>query len=91
MACELTGTCIFFNDKMHGKPAMLALYKAQYCHGDFAHCARYMIYAALGRENVPSDLYPNDRLRSIRILRSANVEVSGVSVPMGRTRAERES
>ncbi len=32
--------------------------KDKYCRGDFEKCARYMVFKALGKENVPSDLFP---------------------------------
>lgn len=74
MACELASTCIFFNEQMATKPGMLALYKAQYCRGDNRQCARYMVYVAMGREAVPTDMYPNDRLRATRIVRAGRCE-----------------
>jgi len=58
--CELTEGCIFFNDKMQSMPSMANMYKQRYCKGDFEICARYRVFKAIGRENVPSDLYPNE-------------------------------
>lgn len=91
MACELTSICIFFNDQMQGKPAMLALYKAQYCHADNSQCARYTVYLALGRDAVPRDMYPNDRLRALRVVRlSVTKPDSTVSVPEHRSKTGAE-
>lgn len=65
--CELTETCIFFNDQMASMPSTAAVYKKIFCEQDFANCGRYMIFKAIGRENVPKDLFPNqgDRAQAI--------------------------
>ena len=68
MECELLPTCIFFNDKMKNMPAMSELYKQQYCQGDKAACARYMVFSKLGRDKVPPDLFPNQTARATSIL-----------------------
>jgi hypothetical protein len=39
-------------------PDTAAKTKDKYCHGDNTHCARYMVFKALGREKVPADLFP---------------------------------
>ena len=62
--CALIETCIFFNDKMADMPGMANLYKQRYCREDSASCARYTVFEALGRENVPTDLFPNDLARA---------------------------
>ncbi len=60
MACSLTEGCIFFNDKMANMPSMAKMYKQRYCEDSFETCARYEVFKAIGRENVPADLYPNE-------------------------------
>jgi hypothetical protein len=57
--CECLAGCPFFNDKMEGMPSMAHIYKDRYCHADCFSCARYQVFKALGRESVPSDLFPN--------------------------------
>jgi len=57
--CELLKTCIFFNDKMADMPAVADLMKKRYCESDFQACARMKVVKALGRENVPTDMFPN--------------------------------
>jgi hypothetical protein len=58
--CECLPGCPFFNDKMKEKPATAEMYKKAYCQeGNNADCARHQIKIALGKENVPSDLYPS--------------------------------
>jgi hypothetical protein len=57
--CELTAGCIFFNDKMADMPSMASMMKTVYCKSDPGKCARYMIVKAVGRDKVPTDLFPN--------------------------------
>ena len=57
--CELLKGCLFFNDKMSEVSGMGSIYKKEYCLGDNANCARYMVAEKLGREKVPTTLYPN--------------------------------
>ena len=56
--CDLLRTCIFFNDKMADMPSTAEVFKLNYCRGDNARCARYMVFTARGREQVPPDLFP---------------------------------
>jgi hypothetical protein len=65
--CQLTAGCIFYNDKMPNKPGTAELMKNRYCRGDFASCARYMVFEKLGRPKVPADLFPGqaDKAKSI--------------------------
>jgi hypothetical protein len=61
--CECLPGCPFFHDQMASMPSTAELVKAQYCSGpraDSTNCARHMVFAALGRANVPSDLFPSD-------------------------------
>jgi len=56
--CECLQGCIFFNDKMANKPATANIMKQQYCLSDNKGCARYQAFKAVGKEHVPSDLFP---------------------------------
>ena len=58
--CQCLPTCIFFNDRMADMPAMAASMKKRYCQGDNSQCARFMVFSALGKEKVPTDLFPNN-------------------------------
>ena len=58
--CELSDTCIFFNDKMPDMPAVAGYLKDKYCREDIEACARFRIYKEFGRENVPAGLFPNE-------------------------------
>lgn len=66
--CVCLPGCPFFNDKMAGKPSTSELMKKQYCRGDFASCARFIVFEHLGREKVPSDLFPNQNDQAKQIL-----------------------
>lgn len=66
--CQLTEKCIFFNDRMSHMPGMAEIYKDRYCRDDHDMCARYMVFKALGRENVPFDLFPNERDRALEVI-----------------------
>lgn len=67
--CELIENCIFFNDQMPNMPSTSAVYKKIYCEQDWDTCGRYMVFKALGRENVPKDLFPNQGERAAEIIR----------------------
>ena len=57
--CELLEKCIFFNDQMEDMPAVASLMKSRYCNDNYEDCARMMVVKAIGRENVPNDMFPN--------------------------------
>jgi len=58
--CEIISACLFFNDKMKDQPGQAELFKRRYCKGgEKDNCARYMVRNALGKEKVPTDLFPN--------------------------------
>lgn len=67
--CELTGTCIFFNDKMADMPSTAEIFKTLYCKNDFENCARMMVVKALGREHVPTDLFPNQSAKACDLIK----------------------
>ena len=66
--CAVVHQCIFFNEVMRNMPGTGALFKHDYCRGDFASCARYRVSRALGRPMVPRDLFPNQRDRANAII-----------------------
>jgi len=57
--CECLAGCLFFNDKMSNMPVMADQLKKKYCEGDNSGCARFKVFKAMGRDNVPKDLFPN--------------------------------
>lgn len=67
--CELTDTCIFFNELMADMPSAVGTYKMLYCEDNFQSCARYIIRQELGKEAVPVDLFPHQKDRIDKILK----------------------
>jgi hypothetical protein len=65
--CKLIEGCVFFNDKMQNKPVSAEMLKKNFCKGKNTHCARYIVFEALGKENVPADLFPNDIERGLKL------------------------
>lgn len=59
MECPFLKTCIFFQDKMNNMSATANVMKKRYCLGDNSQCARFMVAQRLGRDKVPTDLFPN--------------------------------
>ena len=57
--CECLPGCPFFNDRMTGMPTMAEVMKKKYCRGNFEACARFTVRKKLGKDKVPSDLFPN--------------------------------
>ena len=66
--CDLIGKCIFFNDRMAGMPSTAFVYKKIFCEDKFGTCARFIVCMAKGRENVPTDLFPNQLERANQII-----------------------
>ena len=60
--CSITSECPFFNDqlaKMHTAKVREEM-KRKYCGGGNASCARYIVAKALGLNEVPLNLFPDD-------------------------------
>lgn len=67
--CECLKTCPYFNDTlMQEFDAVAEMRKQKYCRGDNSLCARYMVFKALGRENVPKDLTPYQTQRAKELI-----------------------
>lgn len=66
--CESLPECLFFNDQIKDMPATAEIYKARYCRNGKEGCARYMVKMELGKEHVPSDLFPNQAGRAAEII-----------------------
>ena len=75
--CELLDGCLFFNDKMADMPAVAEIYKKNYCRGDSSECARLVVARAIGRPNVPKDLFPNQAWRVKEILEQHSARKAG--------------
>ena len=57
--CPSIAGCPFYNDKMADRPALADIYKKRYCKENNEICARWKVASTLGKEAVPSDLFPN--------------------------------
>ncbi|MFX0071544.1 MAG: hypothetical protein ACFFAO_10685 [Candidatus Hermodarchaeota archaeon] len=68
--CKNLSGCIFFNDKMVNMPVTAEMFKQTYCKGDYKACARFLVAAGLGKENVPIDLFPNQADRANKMISS---------------------
>jgi len=67
-ACELLPTCSFINDGITKLPISMDYIKNSFCNLDNSECARYVVYKALGRDKVPANLYPTERMRANRLI-----------------------
>ena len=68
MKCEKLLTCPFYNDKMDINKGLGKIYKEQFCEGNKEKCARYKVATTLGKDFVPSNLYPNMDKRADEII-----------------------
>jgi len=66
--CELLDQCQFFNDRLAHRPEIVEVYREYYCMGGDPTCARYRIYATLGSEKIPADLFPHETQRAKNII-----------------------
>lgn len=60
--CTFTEQCPFFNDelpRMHTAREREDM-KRKFCGGGSTQCARFIVAQALGLEEVPGNLFPND-------------------------------
>ncbi len=67
-ACERMPSCPFFNEFMLDMPATTDYLKTFYCRGDYAKCARYMVFKALGIEKVPFTLFPYENDKAMKLI-----------------------
>ena len=67
-SCECLSGCMFFNDRMASMPVMADRLKQKYCLGDNKECARYRVMHRLGREKVPTDMFPNQHDRAVQMI-----------------------
>ena len=69
--CEILDSCPFFNDRMEAMPATSGWLKSHYCRDCFKECARYKVYKALGRPQVPLDLFPTQLARANALIEAS--------------------
>jgi len=66
--CPFLSGCPVFNVNMRAFPVGAEVMNDQYCRGEYARCARYLIATQLGREKMPSMLFPNQMDRAQKVL-----------------------
>jgi hypothetical protein len=66
--CELIGSCPFYNDKLKGDIEQINSMKTIFCKTNNLNCARYMIFTAIGVENIPDELFPNEKTRAYEVI-----------------------
>ena len=71
-ACEFIEKCPFFHDKLENKPETVEEMKTAYCRTNNLNCARYMVANALGKERMPANLYPHEKVRAYEVLAGEN-------------------
>lgn len=69
MDCPNINSCPFFNDRLKDMPSMSNIYKRNYCKKEYEKCARFKVANAIGKENVPLDLFPNQEEKSKKIIK----------------------
>ena len=57
--CEYSALCPVFNAALDDMPHTALRYREHYCMGAVNECARFKLARALGRNNVPATLLPN--------------------------------
>jgi hypothetical protein len=73
--CERMSECPYYSGElMKTFPMMLEIRQKRYCRGDYTTCARYMVFKALGKQNVPADLIPSQTERAKEIIEKATGE-----------------
>ena len=68
--CAIINGCPFFNDQLSRTQTAQERedMKKKFCGGGSAHCARFIVAEALGLEEVPGNLFPNDFFKVSTIL-----------------------
>jgi hypothetical protein len=67
--CKLVDLCDIFDKGRYLKTEDEEMMRSQYCRADYTSCARYLILLALGIENCPKDLLPDQIARIEKILK----------------------
>ncbi len=79
--CPFLSGCPFFNENMRAYPVGAEVMKDQFCRGDYARCARYLIATKLGRDKMPSMMFPDQIDRAKKLLHEYNLDASDSSNP----------
>ncbi len=66
--CEFIAGCPFFKGEMAGKDDQIEALKDNYCRSNSLHCSRYLVASAVGKENMPGDLFPDEKERAYLVI-----------------------
>lgn len=66
--CEFIAGCPFFNGQLAGDPEKIETLKEKYCRTNNLNCARYMVANALGKEKMPTELFPDQKDRAYLVI-----------------------
>lgn len=66
--CEFIEKCPFFLGKLAEKPGQIEELKENYCESNNLNCARYMIAQSVGKEHMPADLYPDEKIVAYQVI-----------------------
>jgi hypothetical protein len=67
--CEHLLGCPFFNDVIPNMPVTAQHLKDIYCTARPDTCARYIVRQALGKDQVPLDLFPEELTKAVTIIK----------------------
>jgi len=69
MICEHIDICAFMEHMNHTDPLTAHTVKLTYCNHDKYGCARYGLFQAVGADNVPDFLWPNDEEEALEVIK----------------------
>ena len=69
--CEYIIDCAFYIKSAKTLPDEGEEVKSAYCFGDYPKCSRLLVRQAIGVENVPDDMRPDDNEMAEQILEKA--------------------
>ncbi len=69
--CKYAATCPVFTTALGPLPHIGLRYRRTYCRGGWDECARALLADAVGRENVPPTLLPNEREQILKVMAGA--------------------
>ncbi len=70
--CDMRSSCSFFNAARQGPSGIAGQLRDTYCAGNYAACARLLVYRSRGRYKVPDYLSPDDIQEACKILDDLN-------------------
>ena len=66
--CELIDKCPFFSGQLAERADEREELKEKYCKNNNLNCARYMIASSVGKEQIPPNLYPDEKIAAYAII-----------------------